>query len=96
MPRSPRKPKIGIGVRSGDGFKLMPAPRLLSKWPSPRLPNWVNRVNEPLAEKELAAVRLSAQRGRPRMATRAGWNRSPDDSTLNQQCVHVDANGFDS
>ena len=44
---------------------IEPAPRLLSKWPSPRLPHWVKRVNEPLSEKELAAVRLSAQRGRP-------------------------------
>lgn len=42
-----------------------PSPRLLSKWPSPRLANWVARVNEPLSENELAAVRLSAQRGRP-------------------------------
>jgi putative transposase len=31
----------------------------------PRLPGWVERVNEPLSEEELAAVRLSAQRGRP-------------------------------
>ena len=42
-----------------------PTPRLLSKWPSPRLPKWVKRVNEPLSEKELLAVRLSTQRGRP-------------------------------
>jgi len=31
----------------------------------PRLPGWVERVNEPLSEEELAEVRLSAQRGRP-------------------------------
>jgi len=37
----------------------------LSPWPMPRLPGWVERVNEPLSEEELAAVRLSAQRGRP-------------------------------
>ena len=42
-----------------------PAPALLSAWPIPRLPNWVERVNEPLTERELAAVRRSAQRGRP-------------------------------
>ena len=28
-----------------------PSPRLLSKWPSPRLANWVARVNEPLSER---------------------------------------------
>jgi putative transposase len=42
-----------------------PNPKLLSPWPLARLPKWVERVNEPLTEKELAAVRLSAQRGRP-------------------------------
>jgi len=41
-----------------------PAP-LLSPWPIPRLSGWVERVNTPLSEPELAAVRLSAQRGRP-------------------------------
>ena len=47
---------------------LQPAesdPALLSAWPIPRLPNWVEKVNEPLTERELAAVRRSAQRGRP-------------------------------
>ena len=38
---------------------------LLSPCPMPRLPGWTGRVNEPLSEKVLAAVRLSAQRGRP-------------------------------
>ena len=42
-----------------------PDPKLLSPWPIARLPKWVDRINEPLTEKELAAVRLSAQRGRP-------------------------------
>ncbi len=42
-----------------------PDPRLLSPWPLPRLPNWVERVNEPLLKQELDAVRLSAHRGRP-------------------------------
>ena len=45
--------------------KPEPDPKLLSPWPMPRLPRWVERVNEPLSEKELKAVRLSAQRGRP-------------------------------
>ncbi len=40
-------------------------PPLLSPWPLPRLPGWVERVNTPLSKPELAAVRLSAQRGRP-------------------------------
>ena len=42
-----------------------PAPAVLSAWPIPRRPNWVEKVNEPLTERELAAVRRSAQRGRP-------------------------------
>lgn len=42
-----------------------PNPRLLSGWPVTRLPNWVARVNEPLSEQELAAVRQSARRGQP-------------------------------
>jgi putative transposase len=45
--------------------KPEPDPRLLSPWPIRRLPNWVERVNEPLTQQELDAVRLSAQRGRP-------------------------------
>ena len=42
-----------------------PDPKLLSSWPIPRLSNWVARVNEPLTQAELDAVRLCAQRGRP-------------------------------
>ena len=42
-----------------------PNPKLLSPWPLARLPRWVQRVNEPLSERELNCVRLSAQRGRP-------------------------------
>lgn len=42
-----------------------PAPRLLSPWPIPRLPRWVDRVNQPLSERELEAVRRCAQRGSP-------------------------------
>ncbi len=45
--------------------KPEPDPKLLSPWPIARLPKWAQRVNAPLTEKELAAVRLSAQRGRP-------------------------------
>lgn len=45
--------------------KPEPDPKLLSPWPLPRLPNWVERVNEPLTKNELDAVRISAQRGRP-------------------------------
>ena len=45
--------------------KPEPDPMLLSPWPIARLPKWVERVNEPLTEQELGAVRLSARRGRP-------------------------------
>ncbi len=45
--------------------KAEPAPRLLSPWPVPRSPNWVERVNEPLTKGELDAIRRSAQRGSP-------------------------------
>ena len=45
--------------------KPAPDPKLLSPWPLPRLPGWAGRVNERLAKQELAAVRLSAQRGKP-------------------------------
>ena len=42
-----------------------PDPALLSAWPIPRLPNWVEKVNQPLTDGELDAVRRSAQRGSP-------------------------------
>jgi len=45
--------------------KTEPAPRLLSAWPISRLPGWAARVNEPLSEPELAAVRRCAKRGAP-------------------------------
>jgi putative transposase len=38
---------------------------ILSKWPIPRLPRWVERVNEPLTQGELESLRKSANRGRP-------------------------------
>jgi putative transposase len=40
-------------------------PRLLSPWPIARPPNWIKRVNQPLTEKELAALRTCVQRSRP-------------------------------
>jgi len=45
--------------------KPEPDPKLLSAWPVARLPNWAKRVNEPLSEKEMAAVRWSIKRGSP-------------------------------
>jgi putative transposase len=45
--------------------KPEPAPKLLSRWPLARLPGWTARVNENLTKQELAAVRVSAQRGQP-------------------------------
>jgi len=38
---------------------------MLTEWPVPRPPNWLELVNTPLTAKELARVRLSATRGRP-------------------------------
>ncbi len=45
--------------------KLEPLPKLLSPWPIARSPNWIERVNQPLSKKELAALRVCVQRGRP-------------------------------
>jgi putative transposase len=45
--------------------KTEPLPKLLSAWPIARLPNWVERVNEALTDKELEAVRRCAHRGQP-------------------------------
>ena len=42
-----------------------PDPCLLSPWPIPRRSNWLERVNEPLTDQELAAIRRCAQRGSP-------------------------------
>ena len=42
-----------------------PKPVLLSPWPIARVANWAEHVNEPLSEKELAAVRRSVVRGTP-------------------------------
>jgi putative transposase len=43
--------------------KPAPDPKLLSPWPLPRLPNWKDRVNQPLSEKKLKAIRWSVKRG---------------------------------
>ncbi|QDT60556.1 Transposase IS200 like protein [Stieleria bergensis] len=42
-----------------------PDPKLLSAWPLARLPGWVARVNEPLTQGEIDAVRWSIKRGSP-------------------------------
>jgi putative transposase len=38
---------------------------LMSDWPVPRPKNWIERVNEPLTDSELAAIRQSILRGTP-------------------------------
>jgi putative transposase len=38
---------------------------LLAAWPLPRKASWVDHVNEPLTEAELAAIRRSVNRGSP-------------------------------
>jgi putative transposase len=38
---------------------------LLAAWPLPRKASWVDHVNDPLTEAELAAIRRSVQRGNP-------------------------------
>ena len=45
--------------------KVQPDLNLLSPWPIARLPRWVDRVNDPLSEKELDAVRHCLRHGRP-------------------------------
>ncbi len=42
-----------------------PKPALLTPWPIRRLPNWNDRVDEPLSKQELDALRTSVERGRP-------------------------------
>jgi putative transposase len=59
-------------------------PQLVSRWPLPRLPKWVARVNEPLTKNELKAVRLSANRGRP--LGDEGWVE-PTARRLNLECT---------
>ena len=45
--------------------KSEPTPELLSPWPMARLPKWKERVNQPLSDAEMQALRRSVQRGRP-------------------------------
>ena len=45
--------------------KVEPDSKLLSSWPIARLPNWLERVNEALTEKELQVIRRSVKRGSP-------------------------------
>lgn len=45
--------------------KPEPVPKLLSPWPVRRPPNWTERVNQPLTDQELKAVRRSVKRGTP-------------------------------
>jgi len=42
-----------------------PLPKLLTPWPIRRMANWIERVNQPLGEKELRALRGCVQWGRP-------------------------------
>jgi putative transposase len=42
-----------------------PDPRLLSPWPVQQPENWIARANKSLTNKEIEAVRLCANRGRP-------------------------------
>ncbi len=37
----------------------------LAPWPIPRLPNWVDRVNKPLSEKEESQLKRAIQRSQP-------------------------------
>src|SRR5262245_5940776 len=39
--------------------------QLLAAWPLPRLPGWIDQVNQPQTEGELQAIRRSVQRGVP-------------------------------
>ena len=55
---------LALGLAVALVAKTGPDPKLLSPWPLPRLPGWAGRVNECLTKQELAAVRLSAQRGK--------------------------------
>ena len=54
--------------RWGSLWRWLPSPeyepKLRSPWPIPRLPNWVDRVDTPLTDAELVAVRHCVQRGR--------------------------------
>lgn len=51
-----------LHARRDRGSQMKP---LLAKWPVDRPRNWVQRVNRPESEAELAALRMSGERGRP-------------------------------
>ena len=51
-----------------------PHPRLLSSWPLQRSPNWVQRVNQPLQDSQIEAIRWSVRRGSP--LGQANWVES--------------------
>ena len=58
-------PKIGGWVHSGDGYRsLSRTHSYFPVGPMPRLSGWVDRVNAPLSNRELEAVRNCVQRGR--------------------------------
>lgn len=44
---------------------IEPEPKLLAAWPLARQPNWLERVNSPLTDEELRAVRHCIRRGAP-------------------------------
>ena len=46
----------------------------LASWPSPRLPNWIERVNRPVSEKEQEQLCRAIQRSQP--FGNAGWVES--------------------
>lgn len=66
-----------------------PEAKLLLPWPIPRLPNWVDRGNEPLTDYELKSIRNCAQRGAP--LGDEGWvesiaRRLDLESTMRPRC----------
>jgi putative transposase len=52
-------------LHSGSTGKVKEGDPVLSDWPVPKPTDWVSFVNQALTIKELAELRLSAQRGRP-------------------------------
>lgn len=65
-------PRIGCGGSLWRWSRIPePNPKLLSAWPMPRLVRWVQRINEPLDQREFAAVQRSTQRGCP--FVEEGW-----------------------
>lgn len=59
--------------------------------PDARLPKWVERVNEPLTEGELAAIRFSRS-GAVSWERKDGWNQLPDVSIWSPRAVRVAGN----